>query len=94
MSSRVFQMLYSGVATEIVEYAPQIRPMVIANAKSFSVSPPNSSMATTGTSCAIEVFMVRMITWLSERFAIVMNEHLPSSDFMFSLMRWNTTTLS
>ena len=42
----------------------------------------------------MEVFIVRMMTWLRERLAIVMNVHLPSSSFMFSLMRWNTTTLS
>ena len=41
-----------------------------------------------------EVLSVRMNTWLTERFAIVANVHEPSSPFMFSLMRWNTTTLS
>ena len=66
----------------------------MANAKSFSVSPPNSSMASTGISEVSVVLTVRTSTWLMEWFAIVMNVHLMSSDCMLSLMRWNTTTVS
>ena len=66
----------------------------MANAKSLSVSPPNSSMASTGMSEVSVVLMVRTSTWLMEWFAIVMNVHLMSVSFMLSLMRWNTTTES
>ena len=76
------------------EYEPHTRPMTMANAKSLSVSPPNSSMASTGMSEVSVVLMVRTSTWLMEWFAIVMNVHLMSSDCMLSLMRWNTTTVS
>ncbi len=87
-------MAYSGVAMAMDEYDPQIRPMTMANAKSLSVSPPNSSMASTGMSEVSVVLMVRMNTWLMEWFAIVMKVHLMSASFMLSLMRWNTTTVS
>ena len=35
---------------KIDEYAPEAIPIISANAKSFSVSPPNSSSAVTGSS--------------------------------------------
>ncbi len=35
---------------KIDEYAPEAMPIISANAKSFSVSPPNSSSASTGSS--------------------------------------------
>ena len=66
----------------------------MANAKSFSVSPPNRSMATTGMSEVMDVFSERMSTSLTEWFAMVANVHFTESSFMFSLMRWNATTVS
>ena len=66
----------------------------MAKAKSRSVSPPNSSMATTGMSVDSVVLIVRTNTWLMEWFAMVMNVHLMSVFCMLSLMRWNTTTVS
>ena len=68
--------------------------MVIANAKSRRVSPPNRSMATTGMSVDSVVLMVRTKTWLIEWLAMVMNVQRMSDWFMLSLMRWNTTTVS
>ena len=60
--SRDFHMLYSGMATANDEYEPASRPMDMANAKSFNVSPPNSSMANTGTNEVSVVLMVRTNT--------------------------------
>ena len=66
----------------------------MASAKSFSVSPPNSSIATTGMSEVIEVLSERTRTSFTEWFAMVAKVHFTESSFMFSLMRWNTTTVS
>ena len=66
----------------------------MASAKSFSVSPPKRSIATTGMSEVIDVFIERIRTSLIEWFAMDMKVHLMDSSFMFSLMRWNTTTVS
>ena len=71
-----------------------MRPMAMAKAKSFSVSPPNRSIANTGMNEVSVVLIVRTNTWLMEWFAIVMNVHFTSSAFMLSLTRWNTTTVS
>ena len=76
------------------EYEPASRPIAMANAKSRSVSPPNSSIANTGMNDESVVLIVRMNTWLIEWFAIVMNVQRMLSAFMLSLMRWNTTTVS
>ena len=45
--------------------------MVMANAKSFSVSPPNSSMNRTGMSEVTVVLIERVNTWFTEWFAMV-----------------------
>ena len=76
------------------EYEPAIRPMAMAKAKSFSVSPPNKSIANTGMNEVSVVLMVRMNTWFMEWLAMVMKVQRMSSPFMLSLMRWNTTTVS
>ena len=68
--------------------------MDMANAKSFRVSPPNSSIANTGMNEVSVVLIVRMNTWLIEWFAMVMKVQRMLSAFMLSLMRWNTTTVS
>ena len=56
----------SGAAMKIDEYAPVATPMNIANAKSFSVSPPKSSNDRIGSSTTSEVFTERINTWFSE----------------------------
>ena len=66
----------------------------MAKAKSRSVSPPKMSMAATGISEVMEVLSERTRTSLTEWFAMVANVHFGESPFMFSLMRWNTTTVS
>ena len=48
------------------EYAPVATPTNIANAKSFSVSPPNSSSDRIGRSTTSDVFTERMNTWFKE----------------------------
>ena len=48
------------------EYAPVATPTNIANAKSFSVSPPNSSSDRIGSSTTSDVFTERMNTWFSD----------------------------
>ena len=52
------------------------------------------SMAATGISEVMEVLSERTRTSLTEWFAMVANVHFGESPFMFSLMRWNTTTVS
>ena len=52
---------------KIDEYAPIATPTNIANAKSFSVSPPNSSRDRIGSSTTSDVFTDRISTWFSER---------------------------
>ena len=44
--------------------------MNMANAKSFSVSPPNSSSDRMGSSTTSEVFTERMNTWFMEWFTV------------------------
>ena len=51
---------------KIDEYAPVATPTNIANAKSFSVSPPKSSSDRIGRSTTSDVFTERMNTWFSE----------------------------
>ena len=51
---------------KIDEYAPVVTPTNIANAKSFSVSPPNNSRDRIGSSTTSEVFTERMNTWFRE----------------------------
>jgi hypothetical protein len=50
------------------EYAPQTTPTKSANAKSFSVSPPNSSRARMGSITTRDVFTDRINTSFSDRF--------------------------
>ena len=52
---------------KIDEYAPIATPMNIANAKSFSVWPPNSSSDRIGSSTTSDVFTDRISIWFSEQ---------------------------
>ena len=56
---------------EIISYVFEGDDPMQLDAKSFSVSPPNSSMNRTGISDVTVVLMERMNTWFSEWFAIV-----------------------
>ena len=48
------------------EYAPVATPTNIANAKSFSVSPPKSNNDRIGRSTTSDVLTERMNTWFSD----------------------------
>ncbi len=56
---------------KIDEYAPEPMPTSSANAKSFSVAPPNVSNEATGSSVMNVVARERRIVSQSEMFAIV-----------------------
>ena len=58
---------------KIDEYAPDATPMSSANAKSFSVAPPNSSSARIGISVHEVVARERVSTSLIERLTICEN---------------------
>jgi hypothetical protein len=67
--SRSFRITRSGTATKIDEYAPVMTPISIANAKSFSVSPPNNRSDRIGSTTTSDVFTDRISTWFMDRFA-------------------------
>ena len=58
---------------KIEEYAPEAIPTISANAKSFSVSPPNSSSASTGSRVQKLVASDRVSTSDIERLTICEN---------------------
>ena len=58
---------------KIDEYVPEATPTSSANAKSFSVSPPNSSSARIGSSVQNDVASDRVSTSLIERLTICEN---------------------
>ena len=81
------------MATKNVEIAPRPMPMKSANAKSFSVAPPNSSSAPTGRSVMNVVASERRMVSQSETFAIVANFAFGISG-MFSRTRSKTMIVS
>ena len=62
LGSRSLSSATIGAATNGDEYAPTRTPTNSANAKSFSVSPPKNSNASSGINTVIEVFTDRMNT--------------------------------
>ena len=66
--SRSFQIVSSGAAMKIDEYAPEMTPTMSANAKSLSVGPPKISSATIGSSVMNVVASDRRIVSHSETF--------------------------
>ena len=68
LGSRSLSTVTSGAARNTEEYAPMTTPTIRANAKSFSVSPPNSSRDVIGSTTTSEVFTDRMKTSFSESF--------------------------
>src|SRR3954454_767050 len=64
---RSWMIVRTGAAMNIEEYAPIATPMNIANAKSFSVWPPNSSSDRIGKSTTRDVFTDRITVWFNER---------------------------
>ena len=68
-------------------------PISSANAKSFSVSPPNTSSVAIGNSVMSDVFSERVSVSQSEMFTIWANEFLRSSG-VFSRTRSNTMIVS
>jgi hypothetical protein len=81
------------VAMKIDEYVPDAMPISSANAKSCSVSPPNSISASTGSSVQKLVASERAMTSDSERLTICENAALGIRG-MFSLTRSNTMIVS
>ena len=71
--ARSISTVRNGAATKNVEIAPRPMPMKSANAKSFSVAPPNSSREPTGRRVMNVVASERRIVSQSETFAIVAN---------------------
>ena len=71
--SRSFQCVSTGEAMKIEEYAPEAMPTISANAKSFSVAPPKSSSASTGSSVQKLVASERVSTSDIERLTICEN---------------------
>ena len=78
---------------KIDEYVPEAMPTSSANAKSFSVSPPKSSSASTGSSVQKLVASERMMTSDIERLTICENAALGIRG-MFSRTRSNTMIVS
>ena len=78
---------------KIDEYAPEITPTSSANAKSFSVSPPNRSSEPTGISTTKLVASDRVKTSDIERFAIC-EKVARGMRGTFSRIRSNTITVS
>ena len=78
---------------KIDEYVPDAIPTSSANAKSFSVSPPNSSSAATPISVHMEVASDRVSTSLIERFTI-WEKAARGMRGAFSRIRSNTITTS
>ena len=78
---------------KIDEYVPDAMPISSANAKSRSVSPPNSISASTGSSVEKLVASERTMTSDSERLTICENAALGIRG-MFSLIRSNTMIVS
>ena len=66
--SRSFQIVSSGAAMKIDEYAPEVTPTMSAKAKSLSVGPPKISSATIGSSVMNVVASDRRIVSHSETF--------------------------
>ena len=64
----------SGAAMKIDEYAPDTMPTISANAKSFSVAPPNRNSETTGSNVMKDVASDRLIVSHSDTFVIVAND--------------------
>src|SRR3954447_9858555 len=75
------------------EYAPEMTPTSSANAKSFSVSPPNRSSASTGSAVQNDVASDRVSTSDIERLTICEKVALGMRG-MFSRMRSNTMIVS
>ena len=71
--SRSFQIVRSGAAKKIEEYAPEVTPTMSANAKSFSVEPPRIERQMIGSSVMNVVASERRIVSHSETLAIVAN---------------------
>ena len=78
---------------KIEEYVPEATPISSANAKSFSVSPPNSSSERIGSSVQKLVASERVMTSDIERLTICENAALGMRG-MFSRMRSNTMIVS
>jgi len=91
--SRSFQCWSTGVAMKIDEYVPDAIPTKSANAKSCSVSPPNSISASTGSSVQKDVANERTMTSDSERLTIWENAALGIRG-TFSLIRSITMIVS
>ena len=80
-------MVRIGAAMKIDEYAPDAMPTISANAKSFSVAPPYTSSAPTGSSVMNVVVSERRIVSHSETFVIVANDAFPRISGTFSRTR-------
>jgi len=78
---------------KIDEYVPDTTPTSSANAKSFSVSPPNSSRAKIGSAVQNDVASDRARTSLIERLTICENAALGMRG-TFSRTRSNTMIVS
>ena len=78
---------------KIDEYAPESVPMISANAKSCSVSPPKNSSARTGSSVQNEVASERTMTSLIDRLTIWENAARGMRG-TFSRIRSNTMIVS
>src|ERR671925_790893 len=78
---------------KIDEYVPDAIPTSRANAKSFSVSPPNISSADTGSKVQNEVARERVSTSLIDRLTICENVARGMRG-AFSRIRSNTITVS
>ena len=93
VGSRSFHSVSTGAAMKIDEYVPDAIPTSSAKAKSFSVSPPNSSSAATPISVHIEVASDRVSTSLIERLTI-WEKAARGMRGAFSRIRSNTITTS
>ena len=91
--SRSFHSTSTGVAMKIEEYVPDATPTRSANAKSFSVSPPNSISEPTGIRTTKLVASDLVNTSDIERFAIWENVARGMRG-TFSRIRSNTITVS
>src|SRR4030042_1475221 len=82
-----------GLATKIEEYVPTITPIIMANEKSCSTSPPKKNRATDVRRTVVEVIIVLDKTSLILLFITVSILSL-CFNFRFSLLLSNTTTVS